>query len=216
MSDTTKDKVLQYSIGEEIANAITHGIGAALSVAGAAILVTLAIIKGNIWHLVSFTIFGISLFLLYLASTLYHSIPRRSLKRLLKTIDHCAIFLLIAGTYTPFLLISLRGVWGWSLFGVIWGITLLGIVLKIVFIHKFQKTSLALYIMMGWLIVIASRQVIANIEPMGIILIAAGGLSYMLGVPFYVWKKLPYNHAIWHIFVLGGSVFHYFAVLTVL
>jgi hemolysin III len=123
---------------------------------------------------------------------------------------------LIAGTYTPFLLISLRGSWGWSLFGIIWGITVLGIALKILFIYKFQKIFLGLYIVMGWLVIIASREVLANVETTGIILIIAGGVSYMLGVPFYVWKKLPYNHAIWHIFVLAGSIFHYFAVLTIL
>lgn len=216
MSNTTKEHISHYSFGEQIANAITHGIGAVLSIAGLTVLVTLAITKGNIWHLVSFSIFGMSLLILYTASTLYHSIPKQSLKKLLKTIDHCAIFLLIAGTYTPFLLISLRGIWGWSLFGIIWGITLFGSAIKIMFIYKFQKVFLGIYIMMGGLVIIASHEIIANVEPTGITLIVAGSLTYALGVPFYIWKKLPYNHAIWHLFVLGGSAFHYFAVLTIL
>ncbi len=216
MSTPIKDNISHYSFGEQIANTITHGLGIFFSIAGLAVLVTLAITKGNIWHLVSFSVFGASLVILYTASTLYHSIPKQSFKKLLKTIDHCAIFLLIAGTYTPFLLVSLRGVWGWSLFGIIWGITLFGSAIKIMFIYKFQKTFLGIYLIMGGLIVIASREIIANVEPTGIFLIAAGGLTYIMGVPFYIWKKLPYNHAIWHVFVLAGSGFHYFAVLTIL
>jgi hemolysin III len=152
MSNKPNYKIHRYTVGEEIANSITHGIGLALSIAGLVILIVFAVSYGNIWHIVSFSIFGSTLIILYLASTLYHSIPKPSVKRIFRIIDHSAVFLLIAGTYTPFLLGSLRGAWGWSLFGIIWGLTIIGIVLKSVCISKYQKVSVAIYIFMGWLV----------------------------------------------------------------
>ena len=213
MPDQLISRNNQYTVGEEIANSITHGIGTALSIAGLVILIIVAESYENIWHIVSFSIFGSTLIILYLTSTLYHSIQRPSGKKILKTMDHSAIFLLIAGTYTPFLLVSLRGVWGWSLFGVIWGLAVVGIVIKSVYISKFQKASVVIYILMGWLIIIAFRELLNHLHFTSLIFLIVGGLFYTTGVIFYVWRKLPYNHAIWHLFVLGGSIFHYFSVL---
>jgi hemolysin III len=201
-----------YSLGEEIANSITHGLGAALSVAGLTLLVTFASFSGDGWHLASVIVYGTSMILLYLASTLYHSLRHPGAKRLFKILDHSAIYLLIAGTYTPFLLVNMRGVWGWSLFGVIWGLALLGIVFKIFFIEHLPRASTFAYIGMGWLCVVALPQMLETIDAFGMTLLVIGGISYTLGAGFYLWHRLPYNHAIWHLFVLGGSTAHYFAV----
>lgn len=201
------------NLGEEIANSITHGIGAGLSVAGLTLLVAFASIYGDVWRVVSFSIYGSTLILLYLASTLYHSFQNPRVKRVFKIIDHAAIYLLIAGTYTPILLVNMRGAWGWTLFVVIWGLTLAGIVLKIFFINRFKKLSTVIYVLMGWLCIVAIKEMIATIPPGGLAWLIAGGITYTLGVIFYVWHKLPYNHAIWHLFVLGGSICHFFAIL---
>ena len=215
MSRTNKisTNIMGYTVGEEIANSITHGIGAALSVAGLTLLVALAAIYGDVWRVVSFSIYGSSLVLLYLASTLYHSIQHPKVKRVLRIFDHSAIYLLIAGTYTPFTLVSMRGPWGWTLFGVVWGLALLGIAFKTVFIGKYEKWATAAYVLMGWLVVIAFKQMLITVPPGGIVWLVIGGVVYTLGVIFYAWEKLPYNHAIWHLFVLGGSVCHFFAIL---
>ena len=205
--------VMGYTVGEEIANSITHGIGAGLSVAGLTLLVALAAIYGDVWRVVSFSIYGSSLVLLYLASTLYHSIQHPKVKRILRIFDHSAIYLLIAGTYTPFTLVSLRGPWGWTLFGLVWGLALLGIAFKTVFIGRYEKLATAAYVLMGWLVVIAFKQMHVAIPPGGIVWVVIGGVVYTLGVLFYAWEKLPYNHAIWHLFVLGGSACHFFAIL---
>ncbi|MFQ5577722.1 MAG: hemolysin III family protein [Anaerolineae bacterium] len=202
-----------YTLGEEIANGVTHGIGAGLSVAGLTLLVVLAALFGDVWRVVSFSIYGASLILLYLASTLYHSLQHPGAKKVFRIIDHASIYFLIAGTYTPFLLVSMRGAWGWTLLVVIWGLALLGAGLKIFFMHRFQKLSVMAYILMGWLSVIVLKEVLANLPPGGLLWLALGGVAYTVGVIFYVWRKLPYNHAIWHVFVLGGSMCHYFAVL---
>lgn len=202
-----------YTVGEEIANSITHGIGAALSIAGLTLLVVLAAIYGDVWRVVSFSIYGSSLVLLYLCSTLYHSIQHPKTKRILRIFDHSAIYLLIAGSYTPFTLVSMRGPWGWSLFGVVWGLALLGIAFKTVFIGKYEKLATAAYVLMGWLVVIAFKEMLVVVPPGGIVWLVIGGVVYTLGVLFYAWEKLPYNHAIWHLFVLGGSVCHFFAIL---
>ena len=203
----------QYNFGEEIANGITHGIGAALSIAGLAILVLLAALKGDVWRIVSFSVYGTTLIVLYLASTLYHSFQNPKVKHIFKIIDHAAIYLLIAGTYTPFMLVSLRGAWGWTLFGIIWGLALSGIVFKTVFIHRFAKISVAVYILMGWLCVIAMKQMLVSIPFGGLVWLAVGGVLYTVGVIFYAWPSLKYHHAIWHLFVLGGSICHYFSIL---
>jgi hemolysin III len=198
---------------EELANAVTHGVGLILSIAGLIILIVLAAMRGTAWHIVSCAIYGTTLVCLYAASALYHGIPSKRLKRALKIFDHCAIYLLIAGTYTPFLLVNLRGPWGWSLFGVVWGMALVGIVLKFWFVDHFQILSTTVYLLMGWLAVIAVRPIYLLVPATGLVWLAAGGLLYTVGVVFFVWKRIPYNHVIWHVFVLVGSTCHYFAVL---
>ena len=203
----------QYTIGEEIANSITHGIGAALSIAGLVILVVMAALHGDAWHIVSCSIYGASMIMLYTASTLYHAFQSPKVKHAMRILDHSSIYLLIAGTYTPFTLISLRGPWGWSLFGVVWGLALTGIIFKLYFTGRFNKISTIIYVLMGWIAVIAIKPMIDIIPFGGLALLFGGGLSYTLGVIFYVWKKLPYHHAVWHLFVLGGTVLHFFAIL---
>jgi hemolysin III len=203
----------EYTRREEIANSITHGIGALLSIAGLAVLVGFSTTRGDAWHIVSCSIYGTTLILLYLASTLYHSIPIPRLKSFLRTIDHSAIYLLIAGTYTPFMLVNLRGPWGWSLFGTIWGIALLGIILKTTSFGRLPGISLGFYLAMGWIVVIAIKPLLAVLDKGGLELLILGGLAYTGGVIFYVWEKLPYSHAIWHLFVMAGSAFHFFAIL---
>ncbi len=198
---------------EELANAVTHGIGLALSVAGLPVLVTLAVLRGNVWHVVSCSIFGATLVLLYAASTLYHSIPWPKAKQVFHVLDHSAIYLLIAGTYTPFTLVSLRGPWGWTLFGVIWGLAAAGIAFKTFFTGRFSIASTLVYILMGWLIVIAPWPLLSSFPPLGLWLLFGGGVSYTLGTIFFGMQRMPLHHAVWHIFVLAGSILHFFAVL---
>lgn len=208
--------VSQYTPGEEIANSITHAIATGLSIAALVVLIVSAVSGGNAWHIVSFSIFGSTLILLYLASTLYHAIPVARAKRILKILDHSAIFLLIAGTYTPFMLVSLRGPVGWTIFGVIWGLAVAGIILKCCCVYRFKRLSLAVYVGMGWLCVLVGRDIYASLSTTSLVFLALGGLAYTLGVIFYVWKRLPYNHAIWHLFVIAGSTMHFFSVLHTL
>ncbi len=202
-----------YTLGEEIANSLSHGLGAALSVAGLVVLVVLAARLGDPWRVTSFAIYGSTLTILYLASTLYHSIQDHRVKGVLRTIDHASIYLLIAGTYTPILLVSMRGAWGWALFGVIWGLALIGVVLQSLSFQGLRRVELFTYLMMGWLCVIAWREMSAGISSAGLIWIAVGGAFYTTGVIFYAWHKLPYHHAVWHLFVLAGSASHFFAML---
>lgn len=207
----------RQTLGEEIANSITHGIGAALATAALTILVVFAALKGDTWRVVSFTIYGASLVLMYLSSTLYHSITNLKAKRYFRIMDHSSIFLLIAGTYTPITLIALRGTrWGWTIFGSIWGLAILGILFKLMFYGKLEKLSVVFYVLMGWLAVVAIKPMITNLPPGLLIWIAIGGLSYTLGIIFYAWTKLPYSHSIWHLFVLGGSISHFFGILLYL
>lgn len=198
---------------EELANSITHAIGVALSLAALVILVVYAAMQGDGWKVVSFSIYGTTLVLLYTASTLYHSFSSERARHYLKIFDHSAIYLLIAGTYTPFLLVMIRGAWGWTLFGIIWGLAIVGIIFKLFFVHRFNVVSTIIYLLMGWLILIAFRPLITYVPENGLYWLLAGGLSYSFGVIFYLWKRIPYHHAIWHLFVLGGSIFHFFAVL---
>lgn len=207
-----KAETFSYSPGEELANALTHGLGALLSVAGSVLLVVTSSLHGDAWSVTSSAIFGATLLALYSTSTLYHSIPGVERKRLLRKFDHAAIFLLIAGTYTPFLLVSLRGVWGWSLFGVIWGLAVAGIALKFWLAGRFKVVSTALYVAMGWLVVIALRPMLQSVPPGGLWLLLAGGLCYTGGTVFYLWKNLPFSHAVWHVWVLAGSICHWAAV----
>ncbi len=201
------------TLREEIANSITHGIGAALSIAGLTLLVVLASIYGTALHVISFSIYGATLVILYLASTLYHSIRSVRLKRIFQKIDHAAIYLLIAGTYTPFMLVNMRGAWGYSLLILVWAMALVGVGLKTRQFHKYRKVSTLGYIFMGWLSIVGLDQMMATIPTGGLVWLFAGGILYTSGVIFYVWHKLPYNHAIWHVFVLGGSICHFFAIL---
>jgi hemolysin III len=199
--------------GEEIANAIIHGIGAVAAIAGLAVLATVAATRGTAWHVVAGSIFGATLVLLYLASTLYHSIPMARTKAVLQVLDHSAIYLLIAGTYTPFALVSLRGPWGWSLLGVIWGCALVGILLRATFGARWRVARVVLYVVMGWAGVVAVRPMLAAVPAGGLALVVLGGLAYTSGIVFYGWRRLPYHHAVWHLFVLAGSTLHYLAVL---
>jgi hemolysin III len=205
-----------YTLGEEIANSITHGVGAGLSIAGLTVLVVLAAIYGDVWRVVSFSIYGSTLVILYLASTLYHSFQNPRLKSLFQVFDHSAIYLLIAGTYTPFLLVSLRGPWGWSLFAVVWGLALLGIGFKALYLQRYHVASTLGYILMGWLGVIVIRQMLNTVPPEGLVWLAAGGAFYTIGIIFLAWRRIPYGHTIWHFFVMGGSLCHYFAIMYLL
>jgi hemolysin III len=206
---------LRHSV-EEVANTITHGIGLLLSIVGFVVLLVLAALRGTAWHIVACSIYGATLICLYTASTLYHAVISPRVKRALRIFDHSAIYLLIAGTYTPFLLVSLRGPWGWSLFGVIWGLALAGVLFKFWFVERFVILSTAVYIAMGWLVVIAAKPVITHVPFTALIWLLAGGLAYTGGVIFFAAKRIPYSHAIWHLFVLAGSICHYFAVLSTL
>ena len=203
----------RYTLGEEIANSVIHGVGIVLGIAGLGVLTAFASLYGDAWHIVGCSVFGAALILLYTASTLYHSIPLPRVKAVLRTLDHSAIFVLIAGTYTPFLLVNLRGPWGWSLFGVIWGLALVGIVLRIVRGRRSTLLSVGLYVGMGWAGVAAIEPMLNSVAPGGLLLLLLGGLAYTLGIVFYAWKRLPYHHAIWHGFVLAGSISHFFAIL---
>jgi hemolysin III len=201
------------STGEEIASSIIHGIGALLAVAGLVVLTAFARLHGSANHVVACSIFGLTLILLYTASTLYHSLPQPRAKAVFGALDHSAIFLLIAGTYTPFSLVNLRGPWGWSLLGVVWGLAIVGIVLRVALLRRPAAAFVGLYIGMGWCVVVAVKPLLAAVAPGGILLLVSGGLVYTAGVAFYVSRRLPYHHAIWHAFVLVGSTLHYFAVL---
>jgi len=203
----------KLSTKEEIFNSITHGIGTLLSIAALVSLVILAVVKGNTWHVVSFSIYGSSLVLLYLASTLYHSFTKEKLKNIFARFDHAAIFLLIAGTYTPFLLTVLRGTLGWTLFGIIWGVALAGVVIRSIYLTRFRKLMVGLYLAMGWMFVVAVGPMIKNLPQTSIIFLFLGGIFYSAGVIFYMKRNLKYGHGIWHLFVLAGSIMHFFAVI---
>ena len=203
----------RYSIGEEIAHSVTHGVGALLSIVGLAVLVAFSSVYGDAWHIVSTSIYGATLILLYTASTLYHGIPHEGAKKILQRLDHAAIFLLIAGTYTPFTLVNLRGDWGWILFGMVWVIAIADIALELLCEKPNKRLSISLYLGLGWLVLVAIKPMVSSVETGGLLLLLAGGICYSFGVIFYVWKKLAYHHAIWHLFVLAGSALHYFSVL---
>ncbi|MCC5879975.1 MAG: hemolysin III family protein [Idiomarina sp.] len=203
----------KYSFAEEIAHSVSHGIGAVLSVVGLAFLVWLSLEYGDIWHVISSIVYGVSLILLYSASTLYHSVSNPRAKRIFQLLDHSMIFVLIAGTYTPFALVSLHGPWGWSLFGVAWGIALAGILLETMKKERIKWLSLSLYLGMGWMAVIVIKPMLDMVPMIGLLFLLAGGLSYSLGVIFYVRKQMVYHHAIWHLFVMAGSGLHFCAVL---
>jgi len=205
--------ITRHVTADELANTLTHGIGLACSLFGFIILLTLAIVRGGAWQILGCAIYGTTLVCLYAASTFYHGVSSARVKRILHIFDHCAIFLLIAGTYTPFLLVNLRGSWGWSLFAVIWTIAAVGILFKLWFADRFPIFSVSTYVAMGWLGVIAARQVYTHVPLTGIVWIILGGLAYSVGVIFYACKKIPYHHVIWHLLVMAGSSCHYVAIL---
>ncbi|MBI5380803.1 MAG: hemolysin III family protein [Opitutae bacterium] len=203
----------EYTLHEEMVHSITHGIGIVLSVIGLTVLIVLTASRGTAWHVVSTTVFGATLVLLYTSSTLYHGFREEKAKDLMQKLDHAAIYALIAGTYTPFLLVNLRGPWGWSLFGVIWGLAVVGMVLSFWFAGRFRLVTTLVYLGMGWLMVVAIRPLLASVAPSGLWLLLAGGLCYSGGTIFYLWRAMRYHHAVWHGFVLAGSICHFFAVL---
>ncbi|MCA9939257.1 MAG: hemolysin III family protein [Anaerolineales bacterium] len=202
-----------YSRREELLNSVTHGVGALLSVAGMFVLVVMAATHGDARRTWSFAIYGGSLILLYLASTLYHSVTYLPAKRILRIFDHSAVYVLIAGTYTPFLLVTMRGPLAWTLFATVWGMALVGIIYKAVAIHRYENLSTVLYVAMGWMGVLGFRQIAGGIDPAGIAWLLAGGVIYTAGVLFFAFPKVPYNHAIWHLFVLGGSACHFLVMV---
>src|SRR5947207_12739323 len=208
MSNTEDESLI-----EELANGITHGIGLALSVVGFIALVILSILRGSAWHIAGCTTFGITLVLLYAASTMYHSFHTPRLKRVLKILDHTAIYLLIAGTYTPFTLVNLRGTWGWILFVLVWALCVFGIVWNLFHADGLRIVSIAVYLAMGWLVLIAVRPLFAAVPISGIVWLVAGGLFYTLGVLFFALKCIPYNDPIWHVFVMARTICHYVAVM---
>ncbi|MHC6180654.1 PAQR family membrane homeostasis protein TrhA [Clostridium sp. JNZ X4-2] len=205
-----------YTRGEEIANAVTHGIGALLSIAALVLLIVFSVEKGDKWYVISYTIYGISMFILYLGSTLYHSITNVKAKRVFRIFDHASIYLLIAGTYTPFTLTILRNSVGWTIFWIIWILAILGIIMKVFWVGKYEIASTLLYIFMGWIIIFAMKKLLVLLSPAGIALLVAGGIIYTVGAVLYMMNKIPYNHAIWHIFVMGGSTCHFFCIFLYL
>ena len=213
MSVATSTAGPRYAFGDELASSVIHGIGIVLSIAGLAILVASSARYGDARAVVASAVFGTTLILLYTASTLYHSIPGDGAKRVLRTLDHIAIFLLIAGTYTPFTLMALPGAWGWSLFGTIWALACMGTALELGWLKRYRKFAVLLYVAMGWVGLIAFKPLMASLQAGGLALLIGGGVAYTLGVPFYLARKMPYHHTVWHVFVLAGSVLHYLAVL---
>jgi hemolysin III len=213
MSATSGAMIPRYSFGDELASSIIHGIGIVLSIAGLAVLVAFAALHGNALTVVACAVFGTSLVLLYTASTLYHSISVAAAKPALRALDHIAIYVLIAGTYTPFTLIALPGPWGWSLFAAVWTLALAGAALELGLLRRYHHLAVLLYVGMGWIGMIAFKPLIAHLQLGGMLLLIGGGVAYTAGVPFYLWRRLPYHHALWHVFVLAGSVLHFLAVL---
>ncbi|WP_338754525.1 PAQR family membrane homeostasis protein TrhA [Bacillus sp. FJAT-52991] len=205
-----------FTRGEEIANSITHGIGAVLSIAGLTLLLVFSIFFGNVWHVVSFTVFGITMLMLYLSSTLVHSFPKGKVKDLFEIFDHASIYFFIAGTYTPFLFLAVKGTLGWTLFAAVWGLAIVGTVFKCFYVKRFLKTSTLLYVVMGWLIVFAWDTLVQNISTTSLVLLVTGGILYTVGAIFYVWRGFKFHHMVWHLFVLAGSVAHFFSVLYLL
>lgn len=201
---------------EEISNSITHGIGALLSVAALVILIVFASLYGTAWHVVSFTLFGVTMVLLYTSSTLVHALRPGRAKDTFEIMDHSSIYFFIAGTYTPFLFLAVQGWIGWTLFGIVWGMAVGGTIFKSFFVKKYLFTSTILYVVMGWLIVFAWNDLATNLHPNALLLLAIGGILYTVGAIFYMWKLFKHHHAVWHLFVLGGTICHFFSVLYLL
>lgn len=204
--------VARYTRREEFANVGTHALGVVFSIVALVLLVTYAAKQGDPYYVVSVSIFGATMILLYLMSTLYHTFRHPKVKHAFRVVDHACIYLLIAGSYTPFTLIALRGNWGWTLFGITWGLALCGVIFKIFFTKRFNVLSVIMYIALGWLAIVAIKPLLQNVPIGGLAWMLAGGLLYTSGVIFYLWSRIPYHHAIWHMFVMGGSFCHFLAV----
>lgn len=208
--------IRKQSLQEEFANSISHGLGILFSIIAISLLVTFSVLKGTAIHIVSCSLFGGSILLLYTFSTLYHAVQEEKIKSWLRTFDHIGIYFLIAGTYTPFLLLAVKGTWGWIFFGIIWSLTLFGIIFKIFYTHRFKKASLILYLSMGWMAIFLIKPLIENLSPTILSLIAAGGLSYTFGTIFYTRPNMKFGHTIWHIFVLAGTILHFISIMFLL
>ena len=203
----------KYTVGEEIAHSITHGLGLLLSVVACSVMVILAAQRGTVWHITGVAVFGASLIVLYAASTLYHALTHTKAKRIFKFLDYSAIYLLIAGTYTPFTLVTLRGGWGWTLFGVAWGLAIAGAVVEVVTRRRYKWVSMGFYLGMGWLIVVAIKPLLSGLDTRGLVMLGIGGICYTGGAILYALGRFKYHHAIWHVLVLGGSFCHFLAVM---
>ncbi|MFQ5801543.1 MAG: hemolysin III family protein [Candidatus Methylomirabilales bacterium] len=201
------------SLGEEIANSVSHGVGLLAAVAAAPVLVLSAVQRDGAAGILGASVFAATMVLLYLASTLYHALPGNRAKRVFQVLDHGAIYLLIAGTYTPFTLGVLRGTWGWTLFGLVWGLAVAGVVLKAVGGIRYPVISTCVYLAMGWLVLIAVKPLWLRVPPWGLFWLLAGGIAYTTGVVFFAAKRVPYNHFVWHLFVMAGTACHFIAVL---
>ncbi|MGC9771933.1 PAQR family membrane homeostasis protein [Fervidobacterium islandicum] len=208
-----KDNIEKYTLGEEIANSVTHGVGALLSIAGAVVLIVIASLQGDVLKILSAVVYGFSLFLLYMNSTLYHAIQHKTAKYVLEILDHSSIYVLIAGSYTPFLLLAIKSVTGTLFLCMIWVLAILGIIFKVFFVRKFVYLSTLFYVIMGWIVVLIFKPLNKSVDSGIIWLLVSGGLMYTLGAVFYVWRKFKFHHMVWHIFVVFGSLFHYFAIL---
>lgn len=205
-----------YSLGEEIFNSVSHGIGGLLSIAGSVVLIVFCALYADAWAVVSASIYGASLIILYTMSTLYHAITNNKAKNFFRIMDHDTIFFLIAGTYTPFTLVTLRGPVGWVLFGIVWGTAIIGIVLNSIDLERFRKPSVICYILMGWAIIFAIKPMINALPSVSLIFLLTGGIFYTVGIIFYALKKVKWFHSVWHLFTISGSVFHFFSILTAL
>lgn len=205
-----------YSLGEEIFNSVSHGTGGLLAIAGTAVLIVLTAIYSDAWAVVSASIYGASLIILYTMSTLYHAITNVRAKKFFRIMDHNTIFFLIAGTYTPFTLGPLRGALGWVLFGIVWGAAAVGIVLNSINLERFRKPSVVCYILMGWVIIIAIKPMLQTLPSASLVYLLTGGVLYTVGIIFYALKKVKWFHSVWHLFTVAGSIFHYFSVLIAL
>jgi len=201
------------SLNEGLANAISHGLGLLLIFAAAPFLLSASFDRGGALGAACAGVFAVTAAVLYGSSMLYHAVRRKKIKQRLRVVDHSAVFLLIAGTYTPFALGALRGPWGWSLFGIVWAIALAGIVIVACGLARYRKLPVGLYLVMGWLVVIATGELLEHVAARGVLLLAAGGLAYTVGVAFYVMKRMPYAHLIWRLFVLAGTACHFFAIM---
>lgn len=205
-----------FSKGEEIANSITHGIGALLSVAALVLLIVYSSLYGTAWHVVSFTLFGVTMVILYFSSTFVHALPQGKAKDVFEILDHSSIYFFIAGTYTPFLFIAVNGWVGWTLFGIMWGLAIGGTVFKSFFVKKYLYLSTLLYLVMGWGVIFVWNPIIENVTRTGIVFLVIGGVLYSIGSVFYMWRGFKYHHMVWHLFVIAGTVAHFFSVLQLL